>query len=152
MVLSGTHSKYRNFRPEFRHYRHIKLLSHKNFTMLYLKYVMMQIFRVHGTSVIEVPQLVRLKNLVIFVDIRWPQVSELQGGFVYQLKMGSTEHVNACRTRRAVNPKLFSRVVCACWIGVVAYDLYQRMFLSAYVHIHMSATNVRARFAVLSLF
>ena len=53
----------------------------------------------------EVPQLVRLKNLVIFVDIRWPQVSELQGGFVYQLKMGSTEH--ACRTRRAVNPKLF---------------------------------------------
>ena len=52
--------------------------------MLYLKYVMMQIFRVHGTSTMEVPQLVRLKNLVIFVDIRWPQVSELQGGFVYQ--------------------------------------------------------------------
>ena len=101
----------------------------------------------------EVPQLVRLKNLVIFVDIRWPQVSELQGGFVYQLKMGSIEHVNACRTRRAVNPKLFfSRVVCACCKGVVAYDLYQRMFLSAYVHIHMSATNVRARFAELSLF
>ena len=46
----------------------------------------------------------------------------------------------------------FSRVVCACWKGVVAYDLYQRMFLSAYVHIHMSATNVRARFAELSLF
>ena len=75
--------------------------------MLYLKYVMMQIFRVSGTSMMEVPQLVRLKNLVIFVDIRWPQVSELQGGFVYQLKMGSIEHVNACRTRRAVNPKLF---------------------------------------------
>lgn len=62
--------------------------------MFYFRYVMMQMFWAHGTSMVEVPQLIRLKNMQIFVDIRW-QVSELQRRFVCQLKVSSTEQASA---------------------------------------------------------